>query len=453
MLYATRRNSTLGLAILLMIALSLGTVGCQDKMKAEPQTPKTEAKDKEATPNPFGVTVTLEEYPAWIKKHLEGLKWKTRDSEKKLTRQNLLDSFHLGRTFMLNNQKPAGNFNYQYDFVLKEQDKDDNQVRQAGALWGVALMYQYEQEEKSRKALILGLKFFFDNTREGPVEDTLVVAYPGDANTSSGTVALVAMSIIEYLRTEKDAGVQIPAAYRKELVSKLDGYLAFLKWMKLENKHFSRSYSLLTKSKVGSHSPYFDGEIMLCLIKAAKYLDYKDLVPVVEDSALTLAKYYTVDAWRKDPDSDQTKGFFQWSCMAFYEYQDAGYKNSEALGDYVLSLGWWMLHTHHTLKRSRNTAYAYEGIIRAYMLAKSRNMTDAANDLAYTIDRGIYKLTSWQVSGPLQSRNKFLTDNPTSDPLAVGGIMNHKRQAPLRIDVTQHQMHAVTLALEFVYTQ
>jgi len=31
--------------------------------------------------------------------------------------------------------------------------------------------------------------------------------------------------------------------------------------------------------------------------------------------------------------------------------------------------------------------------------------------------------------------------------------MNHQAEAPLRIDVAQHQMHAVLLALRHVYTQ
>ena len=148
-----------------------------------------------------------------------------------------------------------------------------------------------------------------------------------------------------------------------------------------------------------------------------------------------------------------TKGFFQWSCMAFWEYQDAGWKNAETFGDYVLAIAWWMIHTHRTLERTRNTAYAYEGIIHAYLLAKTRNHQAALNDLANTIDIGLYKLTKWQVGGPLQSRNKFLRANQTSDPLAIGGIMNHRREAPLRIDVTQHQMHAVILALNLVYNE
>ena len=139
--------------------------------------------------------------------------------------------------------------------------------------------------------------------------------------------------------------------------------------------------------------------------------------------------------------------------MAFWEYQDAGWKNADVFGDYVVALAWWMIHTHHTLQRPRNTAYAYEGIIQAWRLANTRKQQDAVDDLSYTIDRALYKLTSWQVGGPLQSENAFLKAHPTDDPLAVGGVMNHKAEAPLRIDVAQHQMHAVILALEYVYVK
>ena len=137
--------------------------------------------------------------------------------------------------------------------------------------------------------------------------------------------------------------------------------------------------------------------------------------------------------------------------MSFWEYYDAGWKDAEVFGDYTLAMGWWMLHTHHTLKRNRNTAYAYEGIIHAYKTATTRKNEAAAHDLAYTIDKGLYKLTKWQVGGPLANMNRFLSANPTDDPIAVGGIMNHRKEAPLRIDVTQHQMHAVILALTNIY--
>ena len=47
--------------------------------------------------------------------------------------------------------------------------------------------------------------------------------------------------------------------------------------------------------------------------------------------------------------------------------------------------------------------------------------------------------------------NGFIHSRPTDDPPAIGGVQNHRRESPLRIDVTQHQMHAVILAHRYVY--
>ena len=399
----------------------------------------------------FPRSMSIEDFPAWMKNYLSQLAWKSHTDTPVLTHDILQKSFSLGRQFMLNNQKPEGNFNYQYDFVRKTMDQDDNQVRQAGALWGLALMYQFQPDAPNKDALDKSLAFFFKLSVPGPAKDSLIIAYPGTIDCRTGTVALVALAIIDYLRTEKMGKVKLPDSYRRKLVQMLNGYIEHLKYMQLANSHFSESISLFTKIKTMRFNSYFDGETLLCLIKAAKYSGYADLIPRLEKAAMVLAKDYTVDKWRIDPDSKLTKGFFQWGCMAFWEYQDSGWKNSPVLGDCILALSWWMIHVHQTLERTRNTGYAYEGIIHAYQLARSRHLRSAANDLAYTIDTGLYKLTGWQVGGPLKHSNNFLLAHPTRDPLAVGGIMNHRRRAPLRIDVTQHQMHAVILALKYVY--
>ncbi len=395
--------------------------------------------------------ITLEEFPTWINNYVKELKWKKYDRKMQLNREILFQSFSLGQQFFINNQKPEGNMNYQYDFIDKKMEADDNQVRQAGALWGLALMLQYDQDSSTKGALDKNLKFFFKHTIKGPVKDSLLIAYPGESKCNSGTVALVALGIIEYLFLEQTGHIILDIKYRAKLTDKLNGYLGFLKYMRLKNKHFSDAYSLTSKTKKSKYSPYFDGEIMLCLIKAAKYLRYTSLIPIIEDSAMVMAKDYTISQWRTDPDSDLTKGFFQWSCMAFWEYQNAGWKNSKTFGDYLLCIGWWMIHVHKTLGRVRNTGYAVEGLTHVYRLAKSRGETAAADDLRNTIDQILFKLTSWQVEGPLKSENEFLADSKITDPLAIGGIMNHKQEAPLRVDVVQHQMHAVILALNSIY--
>ena len=62
--------------------------------------------------------------------------------EQRLGRQVIDQAVELGTRFMLAHQRPAGNFTYEYDWRRRAFTKADQQVRQAGALWGLALLYQ-----------------------------------------------------------------------------------------------------------------------------------------------------------------------------------------------------------------------------------------------------------------------------------------------------------------------
>jgi len=387
-------------------------------------------------------------FPERMAKMASALPWKRRATTRKLLRKDLLESLKLGGSFLLANQKPEGNFNYQYDFVNRSFDPGDNQVRQAGALWGVSLLHRYEPDEATAEALLRGMDFFFRHTHRAE-NGVRVIAYPGERKCSTGTVALVALAIIETLRNPGG----IPEARQKEMTEYLDGYIAFLLRQQRSDGRFSKSAGVKSLARSRTTSPYFDGESLLAFVKAARYLGRRELIPAIQKAARRMAEYYTVEAWENDVDSDKTKGAYQWSSMAFEEYSGAGFDGAKLYEDVTLVLGWWMIHTHRTLRRTRNTAYAHEGLAGAFAVAKRRGDEAAVNDLGFTIDRGLYKLTSWQVGGPLSNRNPFLRSNPTSDPLAVGGIMNAKNQAPLRIDVTQHQTHAIILALQNVYTR
>ena len=96
--------------------------------------------------------------------------------------------------------------------------------------------------------------------------------------------------------------------------------------------------------------------------------------------------------------------------MAFFELATSGWPDTEKYGDYVMELADWMIDVHKTLKRRRNTAYAYEGIIHAYELAVQRKETQRAEKYAQVIETGLRKLTSWQVGGPLA--NRFIRLHP-----------------------------------------
>lgn len=381
-------------------------------------------------------------FPERIATIRANLDWSDRASKGRLKRETLERSLELGTLFLLANQKPEGNFNYQYDFVKKTFDNDDNQVRQAGALWGIALIYRDRPSDALAAGLKKGFGFFFDITRTTD-DGRAYIAYPKESSCDTGTVALVSMAIIEAQRSP----AMTDEAERAALTERLNAYLKFLAGQQRDDGRFSRSFNLITKMRSRSTSPYFDGEALLALTKAARYAGRDDLWPAIEKAARATAEYYTVRAWDKDRDSDDTKGFYQWGSMAYREYVDAGRPNAKTLEDTTLALAWWMTHTHRTLGRTRNTSYAYEGLVSAYALAKRAGDDAAKRDIGYVIDKGLYDITAWQVEGPLVTKNRFLSAHRTKDPLAVGGVMNHRSEPPLRIDVTQHQMHAVLLAL------
>ncbi len=360
-----------------------------------------------------------------------------------LTREILDRSLALGREHLLSNQKPEGNFNYQYQVLGKRFLPGDSEVRQAGALWGVALIHQDDPTTETREAIAKGLSFFRRHSQV--TEDgRRYVAYPGSPSGRTGTVALVALALIDSLRAEGDF------EERDDLETELDQYLAFLLSLRTAAGRFHGGYSVTDGAPQGEPSPYFDGETLLALIKAARYLDRSTLRPKILESAATMYERWVDHALIEEADSPLTKGFYQWGSMSYYELYTTKWPRTEIWADRVIDLAYWMIDVHRTLERRRNTAYAYEGIIPAWELARLTGNHEAQTKLGEVIALGLTKLTSWQIAGPLE--NPFFGTRAVTDRFAVGGVMNAANDPLLRIDVTQHQMHAVLLARRFVYT-
>ena len=462
---------------LLLIAASLSLPACRPPDKADRavesaktvEAPVTEGGQDFRTldftklPSDLGEAMKVIRASQTWPKHDEVRKGKQAQGDPRewmdlrMNRELLGASFDAGSKFLMKWQLPEGNFRYMFDWMDGTWVEDDHQVRQAGTLWGISTNNRYHPSAEQRAVLDKGLKFWFDRTIPGPAEGTLFMKYPGDPRIDSGTVALVALAIVEYLKTD----APMDDAWRAEITSKLDGYLKYLQWMQMPNGHISKRYDHRKERKARGSSPYYDGESLLALTKAARELGRDDLVPTIEKAAAGMLRTYTIKAWAKDRDSKQTKGFYQWSSMSFVEYYLAKWKDYEVYGDAAIALGWWMTHTHRTLSRHRNHAYAIEGLISAWRVANLRGDYEASADLLFTLDRSLYKLGQWQIGGPLASKNKFLKKQDKFDDMASGGVMNARKPSKqpvrkdvahqLRIDVTQHQMHATTLALEEVY--
>jgi UDP-N-acetylmuramoyl-tripeptide--D-alanyl-D-alanine ligase len=272
------------------------------------------------------------------------------------------------------------------------------------------------------------------------------VRYPGSREESTGTVALVTLTLIDYLRAPA-AG--LAATRRAAHGEHLGQYLAFLERLQRPDGLWPDSYDARTGEPGEDSSPYSVGEATLAVVKAARYLGYERLRAAALRAADRGHLRYVVEALAEHPDSPETKGYYQWGSMAFFELATSGWPETQAYARRVIELADWMIDVHRTLERTRNTAYAFEGIIHAYRLAVEAGDRAHAEKFLCTIEQGLTKLTSWQVGGPLA--NDFIRSRPLRDPEAVGGVQNHCCESPLRIDTTQHQMHALILARRYVF--
>ncbi|MDX9982175.1 MAG: hypothetical protein RBU25_19300, partial [Lentisphaeria bacterium] len=372
--------------------------------------------------------------------------WHDPLDEIKLERRLLADSLEKARIYYLAQQTDLGNFVYSQDVFKNESSNDDNQVRQAGALWGLACLNRDRPTPVTARAVIRGLQFFIDNSRPlgfgriGPV-------YPGEDEIKTGTVALITLSFVELWRGEE---AYLTRMGRGLCAAWLDNYLSYLSGMEMDNGSWGRAYWISRNEREPASSPYYDGEALLAYCRAARYGDHGDLIPKIEKIAPLLAQRYTVEAWRINPDSEDTKGFFQWGCMAFLEYVEAGWKDADVMGDACLALAWWQIHRRNVEAREANTAYAVEGLLAAYRVAEIRQDKEAMALIRSTVERMLVQQISTQVGGPLEKLNFLLSTRPYR-PECVGGIMYAPWIGQIRIDVVQHQVHAMLMALQYLY--
>ena len=110
------------------------------------------------------------------------------------------------------------------------------------------------------------------------------------------------------------------------------------------------------------------------------------------------------------------------------------------------------------MKRSEKAeilGYAYEGIVPAWTWIShvvsqnddDPNLAKTARKLQCTIEKGMSKLMSWQVGMGAEKQAESLWNGIDG----LGGVQNAKDESGLRIDVTQHQMHATILTRRLVY--
>lgn len=387
-------------------------------------------------------------FPVAIRERAKESHWLARTSAPPLTRKLLVDSIELARAYYLNQQLPEGNFLYGLNVADNTTAEDDSQVRQAGALWGLTSLDRDRHTDATRHAAVRGLDFFFRISKPLPLGRVAPV-YPGSDEISTGAVALLSLAIVEMCRAQRD---YLTPTGRGLYETWLDTYLQYLQHFELDDGGWGQRYVISLNKRDAESSSYYNGETLLLYCKAARYMGRRELVPKVERIAPLLAERYTVKAWETDPRSSETKGFGHWGCLAFAECVEAGWQGADVLGDTALAIAWWLLHEHEVESKPGSTAYAVEGLLGAYRVARVRGDAAAMQALRAASERILVRQIRCQIGGPLQEQNLFLSRTRVH-PKYIGGIMSTEDSGFVRIDTVQHQVHAMLLALELLFPE
>ena len=362
-----------------------------------------------------------------------------------LTREILMQSLEAARAYYLNQQKTDGNFKYLLDLSDGKTSDDDNQVRQAGAIWGLSCLNRDFFNEPTRRALFLGFDF-----KTLPTGETVIV-YPGEKNLNSGTVALFCLALTDFLAgQDKYLDQNTKDKYRRILFT----HLQFLRTMELDDGSWSRAYELSSGIRKPVPSSYYDGEALLAYCKAARLYNRKDLIRRINFALPRLIHRYTVQTWQPDGDQDLTKGFYQWGSMAFAEYVEAGWEpHAKLAADAAMALAWWQINENQLEAKKANVAYAVEGLAATWRIARMTKREAEEKRLKSVIDNIMGKLILCQYKGPFMQYNPYLMSLKNVVPEAYGGITAAQNSPFVRIDNVQHQVHATLLMLEYLYPE
>jgi hypothetical protein len=113
-------------------------------------------------------------------------------------------------------------------------------------------------------------------------------------------VALVTLTLVEFLRSDA------PLPHRKEYEQDLDAYLKFLLSLRMDDGRFHSAYRFSDGKGLKQPSPYYDGETLLALVKAARYAGHEELKRPALESAQTMHEQYVTAALARGGGALQT---------------------------------------------------------------------------------------------------------------------------------------------------
>jgi hypothetical protein len=277
-------------------------------------------------------------------------------------------------------------------------------------------------------------------------DKALYLIYPESEKGETGAVALLALGIMEVLRA--DTGIE--DSKRRQLEKYLDGYIRFVRSMVKEEGDIYRYYDNRGGGPLGAPpSPYSDGETFLALVNAVKYAGYTEFEDTARNVSEVLYRMYITMPFSVSKKNKYASAFFTWMSLAYLELYTMAPEDNAELAQRVIKLAYWIMDDQNIIRSTMNSSYVQQGLIAAWEISRLTGDRGAQSKLGYTIDRSLYKFTSWQVGSRIQ--NIFLSESKAADEMSLGGVLTKDGDPLLRLNIAGYQMDALIMALTFIY--
>ncbi len=326
-------------------------------------------------------------------------------------------------------QREDGSFNYEYILTKNEYSTDDNIVRQAGSLYGLAMLHRYFPDAGIRATLSRGIAYF-ETKIIRTEQDGVLIAYVQDGTSiQANTAAVFLLALVELGDTDQYGS----------LMQELGNYLVA---SQLEDGSFY-NYYLSPTSGCNPVSPYNNGESFLALIRLYRLMGGEPyLVAAQRIAAFSMTTY----------SANPNTSFYSWGTQAFWELYAV--EPQDAYRDFIYQQADWIITTNtYTaisafLKRADvvpggNSSVMNEGLTMAYELARRLGDQGRADRYLENIQKAL--LYNYVYQMPLA--DEYSTEVYEK---ARGGLCYNFYCLTQRIDMVHHWISACVEALRYL---
>lgn len=343
-----------------------------------------------------------------------------------------------GTEWFVNNQDEDF-LHYEYIPIAKTHLGTGQRLREMGALWSIALAYNYFGDERYKDLAEKGFWYYEDTFKYDSGQDIMFVNItPEKIKLAYNAFAILTMLEIGHPKEEK---------YIEKFVNGIE-------FQQQEDGSFKTFFYNDRATGVD----YYPGEAMFALMSLYEKTKEKSLVEKLEKAFPYYREY-----WR----GNKNTGFIPWQSRAYRKLAVATGKKEYA--DFLFEMNDWLLDQHRpknecsrfVFNRGITTAVFMEGVIQAYLQAK--DMGDAKRETCYQnyIQEGadyILTLQIWdeedpKANGGFMGNEKtydFVTNNRAEDINQY--VEQRKKNSERKLNFTRvdNNQHAITALMEAI---